>query len=145
MGYGNPGRLDDGLGPALAERIQALDIPGVTADADYQLNVEDAAAVSQCDVVVFADASVDVVEPFTLRPLEAEHAGLGFSSHSVSAATLLGLAGSLFGASPLAYVLAIRGYEFDDFGERLSARAAANLEAAVDHLAPLLRNGMSAV
>lgn len=145
MGYGNPGRLDDGLGPALAERIQALAIPGVTADADYQLNVEDAAAVSQCDVVVFADASVDSDEPFTLRPLEAEHAGLGFSSHSVSAAALLGLAESLFGASPRAYVLAIRGYEFDDFGERLSARAAANLEAAVDHLAPLLRNGMSAV
>ena len=44
IGYGNPGRLDDGLGPALAAAVEKLAIPGVTVDADYQLNVEDAAA-----------------------------------------------------------------------------------------------------
>ena len=144
MGYGNPGRLDDGLGPAFAERIQALALPGVTADSDYQLNVEDAAAVARYDVVVFADASADADEPFTLRPLVAEHGGLGFSSHSVSAAALLGLAESLFGASPRAYMLALRGYAFDAFGERLSTHAVANLEAAVEQLAPLLRSGLAA-
>jgi DNA-binding response OmpR family regulator len=41
IGYGNPGRLDDGLGPALAETLQRLDLPGVTVDADYQLTAED--------------------------------------------------------------------------------------------------------
>ena len=145
IGYGNPGRLDDGLGPALAERIQALALPGVTVEADYQLNVEDAADVARHAIVVFADASVDADEPFTLRPLAAERDGLGFSSHSVSAAALLGMAEALFGASPRAYVLAIRGYDFGSFGERLSPRAAANLAAAVEHLASLLRNGMSTV
>jgi len=144
IGYGNPGRLDDGLGPAFAARVGALAIPDVTAEADYQLNVEEAAAVAQSEVVVFADASADAEEPFTLRPLEAEHGGLGFSSHSVSPAALLGLAQSLFGASPRAYVLAIRGYAYDAFGEGLSPRAQANLDAALDYLAPLLRGGMSA-
>ena len=34
IGYGNPGRLDDGLGPALAEAVAKLAIPGVTVEAD---------------------------------------------------------------------------------------------------------------
>ncbi len=140
IGYGNPGRLDDGLGPAFAERIQALAIPGVTVDADYQLTIEDAAALAQHDLILFADASVEGPSPFALQPLEAQPAGLGFSSHSLSAGALLGLAKELFGASPHAYLLGIRGYEFNDFGERLSEQAQANLDAAVAHLEPLLRN-----
>lgn len=143
MGYGNPGRLDDGLGPAFAERIQALEIPGVTADADYQLGVEDAAALAETDIVLFADASVDGPAPFDLQPLEAQHAGVGFSSHSLSAGALLGLAKDLFGVSPRAYQVAIRGYEFNEFGERLSEQAQANLAAAVAHLETRLRNRFS--
>ncbi|VGO14536.1 hypothetical protein PDESU_03099 [Pontiella desulfatans] len=59
IGYGNPGRLDDGLGPAFAERIQGLGLSGVTVESNYQLNIEDAELVSRYDTVVFADASVD--------------------------------------------------------------------------------------
>ena len=43
IGYGNPGRQDDGLGAAVIERLEALGLEGVTVDADYQLNIEDAA------------------------------------------------------------------------------------------------------
>jgi hydrogenase maturation protease len=141
IGYGNPGRLDDGLGPAFAERLQALALPGVTVDADYQLNVEDAAELARHDAVLFADASVDAPEPFVLTALAAEYTGLGFSSHSVSPAALLGLAESLFSARPRAFLLALRGYAFDGFGEGLSPQAAANLEAALAHVEPLLREG----
>ena len=144
MGYGNPGRLDDGLGPAFSERIQALAIPGVTADADYQLCVEDAAEIAQYDVVFFADASIDGPAPFDLQPLKAQHAGLGFSSHSLSAGALLGLTEKLFGASPQAYLLSIRGYAYDAFGERLSEQAKANLDAAVGYIEPLLRGRVTA-
>lgn len=145
MGYGNPGRLDDGLGPAFAARIQALDIPGVTVDADYQLCVEDAEALARHDLVLFADASVEGAEPFDLQPLQAQHTGLGFSSHSLSSGALLGLAQELFGAAPRAYLLGIRGYAFNAFGERLSEEAQANLDAAVAHLEPLLRDGFATV
>ena len=141
IGYGNPGRLDDGLGPAFAERIQALAIPGVTTDADYQLNIEDAAELRHYDAVVFADASMDAAEPFTLQPLAPEHTGLGFSSHSVSPAAVLGLADALFGARPHAHLLGIRGHAFDGFGEGLSEQAKINLEAAVKHMEPLLKSG----
>ena len=39
IGYGNPGRRDDGLGPALAARLEALALPGVTVESDFQLAI----------------------------------------------------------------------------------------------------------
>ena len=67
IGYGNPGRLDDGLGPALAEAIAHKEFKNVTVDANYQLTVEDAAEVAKYDLVIFADADVAGPEPFWVR------------------------------------------------------------------------------
>jgi hydrogenase maturation protease len=142
IGYGNPGRLDDGLGPAMADALEALSLPGVEVLADYQLTVEDAAAVAGHDAVVFVDAAVTGPEPFSFRRVTAEERPtVGFTSHSLDPATLLGLARQLFSAHAEGYVLAIRGYEFDEFGERLSARARHNLDAALAFLVPPLREG----
>ena len=52
---------------------------------------------------------------------------------------VLGLAGHLFGRHPAAYALAIRGYAFDEFGEGLSPRASANLDAAVAFMVETMR------
>ena len=131
LGYGNPGRLDDGLGPAFAEAVRALEWPGVAVESNYQLNIEDAELVARFDVVVFADASVNAAEPFAFGPLEPHPPMVGFSSHSITAPSLLGLAAELFGAHPRAYAMAIRGYLFDDFGEGLSPGAADNLAYAI--------------
>ena len=43
IGYGNPGRCDDGLGPALVARLESLRIPGLSVEVDYQLSIEHAA------------------------------------------------------------------------------------------------------
>lgn len=168
IGYGNPGRLDDGLGPALAERFQQAEPapekfpfagasavakamadrrttgrklatlrsvpPALTIETNYQLNVEDAAQIAEVDVVIFADASTDAEPPFTFSPVIAEEGGLSFSSHSVSAPQLMGMVRDLFHAEPKAYMLAIRGYEFNEFGEMLSEKAKENLDRAVDFL-----------
>jgi hydrogenase maturation protease len=142
IGYGNPGRLDDGLGPALAAALDELRLPGVTIDADYQLTVEDAASVAEHDVVVFADADVAGPEPFWLRRIEPDPdpaPAVSFSSHSVEPEQILALAHRLFGARTQGYVLAIRGYAFNDFGEGLSEKARANLAAALQFIEPLLR------
>lgn len=143
IGYGNPGRLDDGLGPALAERFQGVEGAGaggtpaahqpvLTVESNYQLNVEDAAQIAEHDVVVFADASTDADGPFSFEPVEPEEGGLSFSSHSVSAPQLMGMVKKLFDAGPQAYMLAIRGYEFNGFGEKLSEQARMNLDEAVE-------------
>jgi hydrogenase maturation protease len=138
LAYGNPGRRDDGLGPALAAALEDLHLPGVTIDSDYQLTVEHAADVAEHDVVVFADAACTGPEPFSFARI-APQAAVGFGTHSVSPAAVLALARDLFGRTPAAYVLGIRGYEFNAFGEGLSPRAQDNLAAARDLLPSILR------
>ncbi len=141
IGYGNPGRLDDGLGPALAEAIEAMDLPGVTVDADYQLTVEDAAEAARHDAIIFADADVAGPEPFAMRRLTAGPTQVSFSTHSVQPEAVVGLARDLFGHEPQAWVLGIRGYEFNEFGQRLSEAARSNLAEAVAWLGDALRAG----
>ncbi|MCE5278937.1 MAG: hydrogenase maturation protease [Planctomycetaceae bacterium] len=140
IGFGNPGRLDDGLGPALAQAIEEMALPNVTVDIDYQVSVEHAQAIAGCDRVVFADASTDCPEPFSFTRIEpAEH--LSFSSHSLSPAAAMSLAGELFAAKAEGYILAVRGYDFNEFGERLSAAAMDNLAAATAFARTLLSGG----
>jgi hydrogenase maturation protease len=138
IGYGNPGRRDDGLGPALAEAVEQLRIPDVTVEADYQLTVEDAAAVAAHRYVVFADASVAGREPFFFRAVQpAAHAS--FSTHSTEPEAVLALARDLFQADTKGYALGIRGYHFNEFGEALSDGGRQNLAAALCFIVPVLK------
>jgi hydrogenase maturation protease len=137
VGYGNPGRLDDGLGPACAAAIEARQLPNVTVEASYQLDPEVAEAVSHHDVALFVDAAVSGPEPYCLAPV-APADTLPFSSHGLGPGEVVGLAHQLFGSRASAFTLAIRGYEFDDFGEHLSDKAQSNLEQAVAFLENLL-------
>lgn len=128
LGYGNPGRGDDGLGPALAERIESLDLAGVTVDAAYQLNIEDAAAVADHDMVVLVDAAVKGSEPFSVRRVTPA-ADITFTSHLVSAESILAISQDSFGKVPECWLIGIRGYEFDLY-EVISEKAERNLAAA---------------
>ncbi len=137
IGYGNPGRRDDGLGPALAEAVERLRLPGVTVESDYQLTVEAAAAVAAHRYVIFADAALRGPAPFAFRAVRpTEHAG--FSTHTLGPEAVLALARDLFRADTQGYALGIRGYRFHEFGETLSDRARENLAAALRFLVPVL-------
>jgi len=137
LAWGNPARQDDGLGPALAAVLEGQDLPGVTLSCDYQLQVEDACAISEHEVVVFVDASLDGPEPFEFVPVEPRQQ-VSFSSHSVATDALLGLSERCFGRRVPGWLLAIRGYAFEPFVETLTPQAQINLEAALAFLAPRL-------
>ena len=138
LGFGNPGRLDDGLGPAFVKRVEALHLDGVSVDCNYQLAPEDAATLSGFAYVLFVDADVSCEPPFRISQVEPElHEG--FTSHSVSPGRVLGLAQQLFSVATKAFLLGIRGYDFNEFGERLSDDARANLDSALEYVAPYLR------
>lgn len=141
IGYGNPGRCDDGLGMALAERLEALALPGVAVETRYQLNVEDADDVAKHDVVVFLDACLCAPPPFFFRTLEPRAGTREFTTHSLAPEGVLGLAHDLYGAATRGYALAVRGYDFHDFGEELSPDATANLEQALAYLVGMLEPG----
>ena len=131
IGFGNPGRQDDGLGPRLVEHLEDLTPAGVDIQSDYQLNVEHAHDLARYRIVVFVDATVETEDdsPFVFKKIEAGSAAT-FSTHSLPPESVLRLAEDLFQAKTRAYVLGIRGYAFEEISEVLSEQAERNLEAA---------------
>jgi hydrogenase maturation protease len=141
LGWGNPGRLDDGLGPAFIEAVAARALPGLVLDSDYQLTMDDAAEVARHERVVFVDADRRGPSSFRMRRLRPSRDGSSFSTHSVAPAAVLSLCRDLFHSEPEAWLLGIRGYDFDRFGEGLSERARTNLERAVEFICRSCKSG----
>ncbi|HJZ39746.1 MAG TPA: hydrogenase maturation protease [Bacteroidales bacterium] len=135
-GYGNPGRQDDGLGVLLAEEIEkwtsARQFDHVHTDSNYQLNLEDAAGIAHYDLVIFADASREDIEHFSLVPLEPSEV-VEFTMHAVSPAFILHLCSQVFDHMPRAYLLHIRGYEWEFMGQ-LTETARKNLNLATERV-----------
>ena len=143
-GYGNPGRQDDGLGPALVEQLEAWakaeKISGVAFDSNYQLNAEDALAVAESRQVVFVDAAREGDSPFAFRKL-APQKKISFSTHAMPPESVLALADELYGARPPAWILAIRGEAWEP-NEPPTAAALSHLAAAREFLQARLRRNL---
>jgi hydrogenase maturation protease len=107
-------------------------IQGITTDCNYQLNIEDADNISESDIVIFVDASIDAEEPFTFEKIEPS-AEITFTTHSMSPESVLALCGDIYGRIPEAHVLAVRGYEWEMF-EGLSEKAINNFNEAYPFL-----------
>lgn len=131
IGYGNPGRGDDGLGPAFAERIERAGLAGVAVMVDYQLTVEHAFDVAGAGQVVFADALIGGEGPFRFAPAHPV-TDADITSHSLSPEAVLTLARALYDAEPEAHVIGISGQAFGEVREGLSDPAQGNLDRAVD-------------
>ena len=135
-GYGNPGRQDDGLGIRLAEELDQWctdnQLLHVSADTNYQLNVEDAAGLANYDLVIFADASRENIQSISFDRL-LPSAKTEFTMHAVSPAFILHLCHEIFNHKPEAYLLHIRGYEWE-FMEEMTEGAVRNLFEAVNRV-----------
>ena len=144
IGIGNPGRGDDGLGPELIERLRRdprqnsqthieLGHPNSAYVCEfefrYQLNVEDAYTIKDYPFVIFADAAMTGDEGAALTEVFPSDA-IAFTTHRMSPASVLALCHELYGLTPKAYILSIRGYHWE-LGEGLSSRAEANLNLAL--------------
>ena len=130
-GYGNAGRMDDGIGERFVEMvdkwIEEEKIENLFTDCNYQLNIEDAATVSEYDAVVFVDASiVEDVENFRREKVEPNDATIEFTMHAVSTSYVIDLCRKIYNKTPDAYVLHVRAYEFD-FKEEMTPRAVENM------------------
>ena len=139
-GYGNPGRQDDGLGIILTQRLEAwaseTQTTGIEFDSNYQLNIEDAAAIAEKDLVIFADASEENIEDFCLSLVGAS-TKVSFTTHAASPGYIVQLCKDLFQKEPLVLLLHIKGYEWA-FQEGLSERARTNLDQAIEYMQTLL-------
>ena len=144
LGYGNPYRGDDGLGPLLAERVaQWLVSLGEAAElwVGQQLLPELAEELVNHDVAIFCDASaVPLEDGFLLEELDISSDPEGLTLHSVSPQWLLGLAQSLAGRMPKACLLSVEGESFD-FREGLTPRCEERAKAALQRFQIWWKNG----
>ncbi|MBI3795038.1 MAG: hypothetical protein HY280_09980 [Nitrospinae bacterium] len=125
--------MDDGLGPAFASRMECLNITGLSIESDYQLVVEHALEISKFETAIFADASLNSPPPFTFEEIIKTPSGK-FNGHSLAPEEVLHFAKTMFSAKTRGFLLGIRGYEFNGFGEKLSDEAEKNLNEAVAFL-----------
>lgn len=142
FGYGNPSRGDDGLGPALLDRIDALraahpEWADVELLTDFQLQVEHVLDMKGRDLVLFVDADLAARPPYTYQRIRPAR-GSSYTTHALAPQNLLHVYEQVIGASPPpSYLLGIRGERFD-LGEPISEAAARNLASAVAFTAGLL-------
>lgn len=136
IGYGNRLRGDDGVGPAVVERLGRL----FTSKQDKQLRVlavqqltpELAAEIADSDVVWFVDAWANGRE-LTIQRLSLASSP-PFLDHGWSPSILLYLAKALYGAEPIAYHLLIPAIQFD-YGETFSELACSGVKGAIRAIA----------
>jgi hydrogenase maturation protease len=139
-GYGNPGRQDDALGLRLVEFTErwAKDkhLQNIETDQNYQLNIEDAERISGFDLVIFCDASVEVIKHVRIEEVVPD-LRTDFSMHSVNPSFIVGLCHRIFNKYPETYQLQIKGHSWE-FMQDMTKLAEENLKKAQDILTRFL-------
>jgi hydrogenase maturation protease len=139
VGYGNPLRGDDGLGP-LAAALLADDprLRGAQVIGRHQLTPELAADFRDASLVILIDANVvDKAGADSVRHIDQVAASGAASSHHVEPAELMALAHELWGASPAVFVVSA-GAASLEVGDGLSPAVEAALPAVVDAVAAIV-------
>ena len=134
IGIGNSLRRDDGIGPWMAEQVEAWRLPDVTTRSVHQLTPELAADIAAAEAVLFLDASVS--NERGLRPIVGvAEAAIG---HALSLSALLALAARAGMRTQTAWLATVRANDLE-FGEELSPAARDECEC----LLPVVRNLLS--
>jgi hydrogenase maturation protease len=129
IGYGNPLRRDDGIGPKLASAIDRLHLPGVRVITAHQLTPELSDRISHAEAAIFLDATSETPREVQVRPLAPADSPRA-TAHTSDPAGLLRMAQVLFGRCPPAWWITVPAFELG-FGEGLSAPAQAAMAAAL--------------
>ncbi|MDX5420201.1 MAG: hydrogenase maturation protease [Hymenobacteraceae bacterium] len=126
IGIGNSAREDDGLGWAFLGKVEKEALFEGDRLCKFQLNLEDAELISHYDKVVFVDASKSYsIKHFSFSQCIPD-AGTGYSTHLLPPEGILYLCQQLYGQSPQAWTLAIKGYHWE-LKEGLSPKAQENM------------------
>ena len=160
VGYGNPLRSDDGVGPAVAERLAADPrLAGVEVRAEHQLTPELAMDAAGVSLMVLVDAADGVpAGEVVVRDLAPwGRGGLGDDglagraeeggpplTHHVDPSSLLALAETLWGSAPRTVVVGI-GPESLELGDTLTDTVEAAVPRAVEAVVAVIAGHLGAV
>ena len=136
IGYGNDLRSDDGAGRVVADRIEALDLPGVAVRSLAQLTPELSLEIAGRDCVIFVDASVDVART-TMARIAIDSAEQSAWTHYTTPEALLAMTGKVGFVPKCAHAVSIPVADLG-LGVELSPVCAVGVEEAVDLIVDLI-------
>ena len=149
-------RLAVGVGPRVAEAVEALNLPGVRTLVCQLLSPEHADPIARARRVIFVDA--ELVPSYTLPVAGSEAANVQlstgnlqpirwrklapgetsqFMAHAADPRTMLALARDVFGHAPAAWWLTIPAFHLG-FGTDYSPAAEAGCQTAIDAIKRLV-------
>lgn len=135
VAIGSPLRCDDGVGPAVAERVADAhaDVRVLTVQALVPELADDAA---RADLVIFVDADAQAAAG-EVRCRRVRPDATAASGHTLTPAHVLALAQQVFDRCPKSYLVSVGGARWG-FGTRLSSEVSAAVPTAVGTVARLL-------
>jgi hydrogenase maturation protease len=147
VGYGNPLRGDDGLGPAAAEElVGVLGSHCIEVVTPHQLVPELADAIAGVGLVIFVDARVEDRPPGSTAEtrLEAGEEGppVGPVGHHQTPAALMAAVEAMYGRRPSAIMFSVAGAAFD-FGVGLSPPVREAMPGLVELMAARVREHLA--
>ncbi|MBW1960023.1 MAG: hydrogenase maturation protease [Deltaproteobacteria bacterium] len=122
IGYGNPQRRDDGIGPFVVNRLKGIleHKKEVRLLALHQLAVDQVEQLCKADLLLFVDATVENLDGGrTWHRVSPETRNRPYLTHHVQPSYLLGLIQALYHRSIPAWLVSIQGDDFG-FGDKLS-------------------------
>ena len=137
IGYGNPQRRDDGIGPYIVNRLQPFFIQrnDVHLLALHQLEPDIIDTLKSSDTLVFVDAAVEALtEGRDWVEVQPELSTMPFLIHQVAPAFILGLLQCLYHRRPKTWMVSVEGTDFG-FGNSLSSDACKRAEQVIGEIA----------
>ena len=130
MAIGNTSRQDDGLAWAFANKIQESGFFTGHIHPCYQLQIEDSELITHYSSIIFVDASHnDLPDGYEFREIKPDN-DFTFTTHALSPMGLLYLCETLYNKRPKAFVLEIKGYQWE-LEEGLSVGGQESLDACL--------------
>ena len=136
IGYGNPHRQDDGLGPYVVNRLKKRlnHIPGVYFLTMHQLTADIVEKLQYFDIIFFIDATVDELRyGFKFSKVKPEFGLSHYLTHYLKPSLLLGLLQSTYHHNPVTVEVAIQGNNFG-FRQELTSEAKTRAEKAISEI-----------
>ena len=137
IGYGNPQRRDDGIGPYIVKWLQALfehrrDVHLLVL---HQLEPDVIDALKNAYTILFVDTTVEMLaEGRHWAEIQPEIKALPCLIHQVAPSFILGLLQCLYRRNPAAWMVSIQGDDFS-FGSGLSSGAQKRAEQVIGEIA----------
>lgn len=137
VGYGNPDRRDDGIGPYIVNRLEPVfqHRREVRRLVLHQLTPDVVHDLRKARMILFVDATVEeLAEGRAWIEIEPENETLPCLIHQAAPSFIAGLLGCLYGLIPPSWLVSVEGVDFS-FGRGLSPKAQQRAERVVGEIA----------